>query len=71
MQPGDRVRIRTEDKSVKLWGRVIAMDTTTEMVDVTLGPEAAKLGERPDVARRFAPGRTSMRLTIEVESVQP
>lgn len=64
---GQRVRIRTEDKSVKLWGRVIDFMVTTEPVDVTRGPDSVKLGERPDVARVMEPRRISVRMVIEVE----
>jgi hypothetical protein len=63
----ERVRIRTEDKSVKLWGRVIDMTMTTEPTEVTCGPDEVELGQRPDVTRRFVPGSTSIRLVIEVE----
>lgn len=64
---GQRVRIRTEDKSVKLWGRVIDFMVTTEPVDVTRGPDSVKLVERPDVARVMEPRRISVRMVIEVE----
>jgi hypothetical protein len=61
------VRIRTEDKGTKVWGRIINIQQHVEAVDVTLGPEAAKLGLRPDVARRHVPGRSTLQLIIEVE----
>ena len=67
-QIGERVRVRTEDKSQKAWGRVVNVASSTEMVDVTMGPEAAKLGLRPDVSRTYAPGHTSVRIEIELET---
>lgn len=68
MQLGDRVRIRTEDKSIKLWGRVTNVETHTEEVDVT---RSGLFGGPVDTHRRVVAGRTSVRLTIEVEPVQP
>lgn len=67
-KPGDRVRIRTEDKSRKVWGRVINVVSDTEMIDVTLGPEAAAAMGIPLPAwREFMPGKTSVRIEIELE----
>ena len=62
---GERVRVRTEDKDVKVWGRVVDVQTSTEAHEVTLGGSLD--GPPPDRFRTFAPGKTSIRLIVELE----
>ena len=62
---GERVRVRTEDKDIKAWGRITDVQVSTEMHDVTLGGSLG--GPPPDLYRTFVPGRTSVRLIIELE----
>ncbi len=65
MRVGDRVRVRTEDKSTKAWGRVVDVSTSTEAHDVTLGGSLG--GPPPDPYRTCVAGRTTVRLIIELE----
>jgi hypothetical protein len=67
MIQGQRIKIRTEDRGEKVWGRVVDVEQHTDMIDITMGPEVANLGIRPDTSRRYAPGRTSVRITVELE----
>lgn len=66
MQVGDRVRVRNEDRPVKISGRVTSVRTSGEPLEVT----RSGLFGGPDAHRVAVPGRTSMLITIEVEIIE-
>lgn len=66
MKTGDEVRVKVKETGEKVRALVTMIETETAMVDVTLGPEAAKLGERPDTFRRYMPGMTQTTITLTV-----
>jgi hypothetical protein len=65
MRPGDRIKIRDAEGG-RWWGLVTHVDSQTEMIDVTIGGLTPG-GPPPDTYRRFAPGKTSVTLTVELQ----
>lgn len=65
MKAGDRIKIK-DAGGRKWWGRVVAVDATTAMADITMGGLFPG-GPPPDPYRKFMPGRTTTTLTIELE----
>lgn len=64
IQVGDRVHVRNEDRSAKVWGTVTEMHAHTEEIDVT---RSGLFGGPVDNHRVRTAGRTSVLITIEVE----
>lgn len=61
---GTEQTLFTQQGLVKVLVRSVSVDT--DLIEVTLGPEAAKLGLEPDQYRKFAPGTRSARMTMVV-----
>ena len=66
MKPGDVVRVKVKETGEKVSALVTDVRAETEMLDVTLGPDAVRLGLEPDVSRQFMPGRTQRTITLVV-----
>lgn len=64
LRVGERVRVRTEDKAIKVWGRVVDVIVHTNQVDVT---RSGMFGGPVDSHRVTVPGPTSVQVVIEIE----
>lgn len=65
MKLGDRIKIKDAEGG-KWWGRVVEVESHTEMVDITAGGLFPG-GPPPDPYRKFMPGRTTTVVTIQME----
>lgn len=63
MKPGDVVRVKVKETGEKVRARIIAIQTDTEPIEVTMGGLFPG-GPPPDQFRTYAPGRTTTTITL-------
>ena len=66
MRPGDVVRVKVKETGEKVRARVTSIQTESQMIDVTRGPDAVLLGLEPSTFREFAPGMRTTTITLEL-----